>query len=221
MRKPHLHASLGVLALPLLTGLAQAGSKSSINLKAGVSAKDSSAEASAKGSSSDGVVPSDVPRDPRGIKGISPVWEEIAAGDAAIAANDVDKALKHYEAALKADSRSALAHYRLGEARKAKGQLSEAQLSFESAVKVGEREADIKAKALFALAALAERQNKLSEARSAWKRYQEHVEKHGEIKAFPASASERLRRLDAQEQLSKDYALVRDRIKKGDAASKK
>jgi tetratricopeptide (TPR) repeat protein len=181
--------------LPLLTGLAQAGSKSSINLKAGVSAKDSSAEASAKGSSSDGVVPSDVPRDPRGIKGISPVWEEIAAGDAAIAANDVDKALKHYEAALKADSRSALAHYRLGEARKAK--------------------------ALFALAALAERQNKLSEARSAWKRYQEHVEKHGEIKAFPASASERLRRLDAQEQLSKDYALVRDRIKKGDAASKK
>jgi tetratricopeptide (TPR) repeat protein len=211
--------------LPLLGGLAHAGSKSSINLKAGVSSKGSSAEASSADSSSasrgESVVPSDVPRDPRGIKGISPVWEEIAAGDAAIVAHDVDKALKHYEAAVKADNRSAMAHYRLGEARKAKGQLSEAQLSFETAVKVGEREADVKAKALFALAALAERQNKLSEARSSWKRYQEHVEKHGEIKAFPASASERLRRLDAQEQLSKDSALVRERIKKGEPAPKK
>lgn len=218
MRKPYLLACSCVLVLPLLGGVARAGSKSPLNLKAGVSGKGASAEAE---SSSESVVPSDVPRDPRGIKGISPVWEEIAAGDAAIVAHDVDKALKHYEAAVKADSQSAIAHYRLGEARKAKGQLSEAQSSFESAAKVGDRDADTKAKALFALAALAERQAKLSDARSAWKRYQEFVEKHGEIKAFPASASERLRRLDAQDQLSKDYAVVKERIKKGEPAPKK
>lgn len=216
MRKPYLHACLCVLLFPLTTGLAHAGSKSSINLKAGVS-KESSSEATSGG---DSVVPKDVPRDPRGIKGISPVWEEIATGDAAIVAHDVDMALKHYEAAVKADGRSAIAHYRLGEARKAKGQLSEAQASYETAVKVGDHEADVKAKALFALAALAERENKLSDARSLWKRYQEHVEKHGEIKAFPASASERLKRLDAQEQLSRDYALVKDRIKKTEPTKK-
>jgi tetratricopeptide (TPR) repeat protein len=204
--------------LPLLSGTVYAGSKSPVNLKAGVSSKGAAADAE---SSSESVVPSDVPRDPRGIKGISPAWEEIASGDAAIVAHDVDKALKHYEAAVKADGQSAVAHYRLGEVRKLKGQLSEAQSSFESAAKAGDRDADTKGKALFALASLAERQSKLDDARSAWKRYQEFVEKHAEIKAFPASASERLRRLDAQDQLSKDYAVVKERIKKGEPSPKK
>jgi tetratricopeptide (TPR) repeat protein len=218
MRKPFLHACLSAL---LLTSLAQAGSKSSINLKAGVSSKGGSAEASSTTESSDSVVPSEVPRDPRGIKGISPVWEAIAAGDAAIVAHDVDKAIKNYEAAVKADSGSAIAHYRLGEARALKAQLNEAQGSFEMAVKVGDRDADTKAKAMFALATLAERQNKLTEAREGWKRYQEYVAKHGELKAFPGSASERLKRLDAQEQVSKDSALVKERIKSSEPAAKK
>lgn len=217
MRKPYLHACLCALLLPLITDLAHAGSKSSISLKAGV-AKEGSTQDSA---SDEGVVSKDVPRDPRGIKGISPVWEEIAAGDAAIVAQNVDKAIRHYEAAVKADGRSAIAQYRLGEARKVKGQLPEAQSALESAVQLSDREADIKAKALFALAALAERQNKLPEARSLWKRYQDHVEKHGEIKAFPSSASERLKRIDAQEQISKDYAVVKEWIKKSEPAAKK
>jgi hypothetical protein len=74
---------------------------------------------------------------------------------------------------------------------------------------------------LFALAALAERQNNLSVASATWKRYQEHAERHREVKAFPASAGERLKRLDVQEQLSKDYALVKERIRKSEPAAVK
>jgi len=196
-----------LVAICSVIGSAHAGSKAS--------SKDSPpAPAAESGTASETPVPSDVPRDPRGIKGISPVWEAIAAGDAAMVAKDPDTAAKHYEDALKADAKHPMAHYRMGEVRKAKGQLSEAQAAFEAAVRHATNDPDVKAKALFALAALNERQNNLAEAKSAWKRYEDHVAKHTEIKAFAASASERLKRLEVQEQLSRDYAAVKERIKK-------
>ena len=156
-------------------------------------------------------------KDPRGIKGISPFWEAIAAGDAAWVARDFDTAILRYKEAVKAEPQNPMGHYRLGETHLSKGQIPEGQAALEVAVKNGAKDANVMAKALFVLADLAERQVKLAEARDGWKRYESHANSHSEIKSFPASAVERQKRIATHDQLAQEYAVVKDRIKKREA----
>lgn len=143
-----------------------------------------------------------------------PVRDAIAAGDAAIAAADLDTALQRYEEATKADAENPWGHYRVGEVRRAKGQLSEARASFEAALRLAGKDANVKAKALFVLADLAERESKLADAQATWQKYGAHAQRHSDIKAFAATADERQKRIATWEQMNRDYASVRERIKK-------
>src|SRR3954468_16201879 len=78
---------------------------------------------------------SDVRRDPKGVKGISPFSEALRRGDEAVASRDFERALAAYREALATEPENALGHYRLGEAQLLKGDLREAESAFSTALR--------------------------------------------------------------------------------------
>lgn len=181
------------------------------------SGNESSANATEQQASEADTSNNEVGKDPRGIKGISPFWEALVAGDTALIGGDPDQAVTHYEEALKSEPQNPMGHYRMGQLLLIKGELEQSRTSLEAALRFGKQDAEVTAKALFALAALAEREGKYDAAASAWKKYEQHVTAHSEIHGFAASASERQKRIVTQQQMSRDYAAVKDRIKKREA----
>jgi hypothetical protein len=125
--------------------------------------------------------------------------------------------MQHYNDAVKSDPHNPWAHYRLAEAQLQKGQMDEAQASLQTAVASAKEDAVVKAKALFMLADLAERQRKLEDANADWAHYSEHIAAHKDVKGFPASASDRQQRIAARQDYLVKYAAVAERIKAREA----
>lgn len=170
-----------------------------------------------------------VRRDPKGVQGISPFWEELKVGDSAYLARSFDVALEHYKKATMLDPAQALGHLRMAEAQLRLNQLSDAEQSLVAAQRFSERDLALRAKTFFMLADLRERQGKLDEAIATWQAYEKlatgpspsskAVGSQGAApppapKIFVETAQERVKRLQAKKELDAAYAAVRERIQK-------
>ena len=166
-----------------------------------------------------------VRRDPKGVKGISPYLEQIGKGDRAYVARDFDGAIQSYREAIKMDPEKALGHSRVASAQFAKGDAKEAEAALVSGLRFVGKDGTLKAKLLFALADLRERQKNTDEALGRWKEYSKNAEEEKAAITYPASATERIARNEAWTKNVADSEEVKTRIakrlKEADEASRK
>lgn len=163
--------------------------------------------------------------DPNGIKGISPFWEDLNKGDAAYIARDFAGAIAAYRDAITKEPHNAMGHYRMGEAELAKGSLNDAQASWESALNFVGSDASLKAKILFCLADLNEREKKYDDAIALWQKYLALAKASPKTKMFPESAESRIKVIQTWKKMLTEYAAVKQRIaehlKEAEAKAKK
>jgi tetratricopeptide (TPR) repeat protein len=202
MRK--LTILLGLSAAMALAFHAGAADKLSVKASAKTDAK-----ADASTVDSDGVR-----HDPKGIKGISPYMEQIVKGDHAYVARDFEGAISAYREAIKLEPEKALGHYRVGAAQLAKGDQKEAEAAFVSGLRFVGKDGTLKAKLIFALADLRERQKNNDEAIGRWKEYSKNAEDEKEAITYPATATERVSRNEAWKKNVADSGEVKARIAK-------
>ena len=155
-----------------------------------------------------------VRRDPKGQTGISPFWELVKKGDGLFVARDVEGALAAYREALAQEPQNAAGHYRIGQAQLMKGDLKEAGLAYEAALRYAGVQHALKAKVLFVLADLAERHKAHDEALQAWARYESFIKDQPKAHGHPQTVSERKARLTHYKKLAVDSAAVKARIEK-------
>ena len=145
-----------------------------------------------------------------------PYIEAIEKGEAAFLARDFAGAVSAFQDAVKKQSDSMIGFYRLGEAQRATGKLDEAEATWQTAV--GKKGADdLKAKLLFVLADLKERQEKWQAAKDAWSAYLNFLQSNPKARGYPNSATERQKQCDRRMKDEKDYGAVKDRIAKREA----
>ena len=220
MRK--LAILVGLSAWVAMTSAAQAEDKKAAKPEA----KSAAAPAPAKDGKDGATVGSDgVRRDPKGIKGISPYMEQIAKGDRAYVARDFDGAIQSYREAIKMEPEKALGHSRVASAQFAKGDQKEAEAALVNGLRFVGKDGTLKAKLIFALADLRERQKNNDEAIGRWKEYSKNAEEEKEAITYPASATERVARNEAWKKNVADSEEVKTRIakrlKEADEASRK
>jgi tetratricopeptide (TPR) repeat protein len=166
----------------------------------------------------------EVRKDPQGVKGISPFWEALKKGDDLYVARDFDGAITAYRDAISKAPQNAMGHYRMGEAQLAKGELQEAEASWVSALRFVGGDLNLKAKILFVLADLRERQRSYDDAKERWGAYEQFAQQNAAAKTYPASAADRKKRIDTWKKMLEDYAAVKTRIeqrlKEADAKAK-
>ncbi len=152
-------------------------------------------------------------RDPAGKTGISPFWEALVRGDAAHVAGDVAGAIAAFRTAIAASPKDPLGHYRLGQACVTEGALTEAREAYATALGLADRDPALKAKILFVLADLAEREKRGDAALKAYDVLLQHLRNHTDIKGSPAeSAADRKQKITTYAKLTREVAAVRERI---------
>jgi tetratricopeptide (TPR) repeat protein len=150
-------------------------------------------------------------RDPENRKGISEYMEMVAKGDATFVGRDLPGAITTYQDAIKLKPTDMLAFYRLGEAFQASGKLDDADSTWEAAL--GKKGSDdLKAKVLFCVAGLRERQQKWQAAKDAWQAYSAFLQGNPKVLGYPATAADRIKQIDRRVQLEADYGKVKERI---------
>lgn len=167
----------------------------------------------------------EVKRDPSGLKGISPFWEALKKGDDLYVARDLDGAITQYKDAISKSPQNPMGHYRIGEAHLAKGDVQEAEAAWVAALRYVGKDASLKAKIMFVLADLRERQKSYDDAIERWTAYGTFATQNTSIKAYPATATDRKKKVDEWKKVSADAAEVKKRIearlKEADAKAKK
>jgi tetratricopeptide (TPR) repeat protein len=150
-------------------------------------------------------------RDPANVTGLSQAMEAVVQGNDMLVARDAPGAIEAYRRAIKLQPKNPIGYLMLGQALVTTNELVEA----ESALKEGEALADplpaLKARILFSLADLKERQKKLDEAKAAWQRYAEYANQKS-ASAFAATATARIAAIDEVAKQDKAYESVRQRI---------
>jgi tetratricopeptide (TPR) repeat protein len=136
----------------------------------------------------------------------------ISQGNAKYAARDFDGAIAAYRKAVELSPHLATAHYLLGEAQLASGNLGEAEASWGRALDASDKDATLHANVLFVLADLKERQRKLDDAKVAWQAYLDWGTRFPNAGVFAASGLSRLQVLDGVIKQDKTYEVVRQRI---------
>ncbi len=161
-------------------------------------------------------------KDPKGITGIRPYTELIIKGNAAYVAGDYATATSAYQEATQKTPNNALGHYMLGQAYVANNQLEEAARAWQTALRNAGKKPALKAKVLFVIADLHERQQKFDKAAKAWKAYAGYVAANQSAKGYPASARQRQATLEKRKAMGAQYAKVKERIaqREKDAAAK-
>ena len=146
--------------------------------------------------------------------GVGPFWDAVSKGDAAYAARDFEAAIQSYRAAIEKEPNNPMGHYRLGEAMLAKSDMNEAEQSWQTGLRFVGKDEKLRAKLLFVLSDLRERQRNYDEAVGRWKEYEKHAQSQPEARAFPATAVERQKRVAEWKQISADALAVKERIDK-------
>jgi tetratricopeptide (TPR) repeat protein len=160
-------------------------------------------------------------KDPKGFAGISPYMEVINKGEASFVARDFAGAVAQFQEAIKIDGQKMLAFYRMGEAQLAAGKPEEADAIWTAGLSK-EGTGTQKAKLLFCLADLKERQKKYDAAKEAWGRYAQFLKDYPqEAKGFAGTPEERIKVIDRRVKDEKDYAPVKERIAKRQAEREK
>jgi len=129
------------------------------------------------------------------------------------AARDFPGAVASFQKAIEADPKNPLGHYFLGEAQLAAGNMTEAEAAWNRAsLEAADKDPALRAKILFVLADLKERQHRWDDARAAWQVYLDWAAKYPNAGAFVGSGQSRQKAIDTMEQQDKSYAVVRQRI---------
>lgn len=176
---------------------------------------DNESVAPAKTGKTEKVEPATAVRyDPENVTGISEAMETLVKGNARYVARDYAGAVDLFRKAMQMNPKLALAPYLLGEGLIAMNSLSEAETAFKQAAQLADnRNPSMRARTLFAVADILEREKKWTEAQTAWQAYNEFASKVGtEGGAYPKNGAERLKAVEAVMKLDKDYDAVRQRI---------
>jgi predicted Zn-dependent protease len=155
----------------------------------------------------------EIRRDPENKKGISPYMELVVKGESAFVARDVPGATAAFQEAIKTDAEQMLAFYRLGEAEIDAGKLEDAEKTFEAGLSKHGSD-DLKAKLMFSLADVKEREHKWQAAKDAWASYAAFLQGNAKIKGYPGTATERIKQADRRMKDEADYGKVKERIAK-------
>lgn len=150
--------------------------------------------------------------DTSGLKGITPYNEKLLKGHKLVAARDFVGAIDSYRAAIAEDDKNPQAHYYLGAAQLLKGDLAEAEASWQNALRNVGADALIGSKARFALADLRERQRRLDDGKVAWQDYGKFTADHPKVTGYPNTPVERQKTIDTWQDLEKKYGEVKARI---------
>ncbi len=130
---------------------------------------------------------------------------------------ELPAAIELFRKATQLQPRNPLGYYLLGEAELGAGSLPDAEAAWLQGDQVSDGgPPSVKAKLLFVIADLRERQGRWEDAKTAWKRYADFAAQSADAGAFPASAEARTRDIDAMQKQYKDYAVVRKRIRDED-----
>ena len=116
-------------------------------------------------------------------------------GDRAAIARDFDAAIAKYRAVVAEDPRNALAHYRIAQAQAMKGDLNEAEQAYFTALRFSGTNDALRAKVLFCIADLRERQKAYEAAVDAWTEYEKQGVTARETTPHVAVAAERKNRI--------------------------
>jgi tetratricopeptide (TPR) repeat protein len=185
-----------ILALVLLVGSASAADKAP----------------PAKGNKKVAAEPAEPTYDPENVTGISRYMEAMIKGSAQYVARDFAGALETFRGAIPLAPKNPLGHYLTAETQLAMKNLTEADASLQQAEPLtDERTAGVRAKVLFLVADLKERQKKWDEAKTAWNAYAEWATTHAQV-AFPTTAKSRIQAIDEVAKQDKAYEAVRQRI---------
>jgi tetratricopeptide (TPR) repeat protein len=129
------------------------------------------------------------------------------------ASRDFQRAVAFYRSAIEADPKNPLGHFLLGEAQLAAGDVVDAEATWNrAALESGEKDPALRARILFVIADLKERQWRWDDAKAAWQVYLEWTSRFPSAAGFPASARSRLQVIDAMLKQEKAYEVVRKRI---------
>jgi tetratricopeptide (TPR) repeat protein len=168
------------------------------------------ASADAAGKKKDGAAFHPDP-DPNNVTGLSETVAIISQGNKKFIDKDIQGAIDAYRKAIALAPKNPLGHYFLGVGLLAAGNAQEAEISFNQAVNVGESNPGVKARALFAIADLKERQKKWEDAKTAWQTYADYVTKHADA-GYLESGQTNLQAVDDMLKQDKAYEVVRERI---------
>jgi tetratricopeptide (TPR) repeat protein len=160
-------------------------------------------------------------KDPQNRAGISPYMEAINKGEASFIARDFPGAVVQFQEAIKVDGQQMLAFHRLGEAQLAAGKPDEADAIWTAGLSK-EGTPTLKARLLFCLADLKERQKKYDAAKDAWGKYAQFLKDHAQdAKGYPLTPEERIKVIDRRMKDEKDYAPVKERVARRQAEREK
>jgi tetratricopeptide (TPR) repeat protein len=128
-------------------------------------------------------------------------------------ARDFAGAIASYRKAVELGPHQALGHYLLGEAQLAAGDLSEADAEWNrAALDSNGKDPALRARILFVLADLKERQKKWEDAKAAWQVYLDWANRFPAAHAFPGSAQSRQQVIETILKQDRSYDIVRQRI---------
>jgi tetratricopeptide (TPR) repeat protein len=135
------------------------------------------------------------------------------AGNAKYAGRDFAGAIDQYRKAIELTPKYALAYYLMGEAQLAAGNISEADAAWNRAsLESNEQDPALRARVLFVIADLRERQKRWDDAKSAWQVYLDWGTKFPGANVFTASGLSRQQVIDTMSKQDKAYDIVRQRI---------
>lgn len=133
-------------------------------------------------------------------------------GNAKYVARDFAAAIALYRGAVEMDGKNPLAYYLMGEAQLAAGNVAEADAAWNKAsLQASDKDPALRARILFVIADLKERQWKWDDAKAAWDVYLDWVNR-APNSGFPASARSRQQVIDVMLKQDKAYEIVRRRI---------
>jgi tetratricopeptide (TPR) repeat protein len=127
-------------------------------------------------------------------------------------ARDYPGAIQAYKEAIAQDPADPASYYFLGEAQIAAGSAAEADGTFATGLRYAGGKDEWRGKLLFVSADLRERQGKWPEAKKAWEEYAQFIATHPNAKGYAATATERVKVIDARVDLETKYAPVKQRI---------
>jgi tetratricopeptide (TPR) repeat protein len=205
MRTRHIVASVFALAAPALLLLPVVAEADGTSKGGGAAASSAPA-----GSGKQRV-------DPNNKTGLSPFMAKCMEGNNKYVSRDFPGAIQTYRDAIQMAPKNALGFYLLGEGQLAANNLPEAEASWNQAALVSAegKDAALRARILFVIADLKEREKKLDDAKTAWQAYTDYVTKYaGDAGVgFPSSGASRLQAIDTMTKLNAESDKVKQKIK--------
>jgi tetratricopeptide (TPR) repeat protein len=155
-----------------------------------------------------------------GAKSEAEFAQAVNQGSVKYVGKDMPGAVELFRKAVQLEPRNPLGYYLLGEALLGSGSLPDAETAWLQGAQIADSGPPaVKAKLLFVIADLRERQGRWDDAKTAWKRYADFAAAMPDAGAFPGSAEARIRDTEAMQKQDKDYVIVRKRIREEDGGA--